>query len=226
MTWAEVKSRYIFWALLGSFVATFLVTPFFSRETQPLNLFLIASVISATLAVGKTKRQIAFGGVLSAFSFTATIMLATENTSTALLFFYLSTAAFFVFLTIMLLKRIFSSPHVNTNTLLASVCLYFAIAVLWAMAFGIIAIAIPGSFVSGGAPLPAAQVSGLLYFSVVTLTTLGYGDITPMSGPAQSFAAVEALFGQIYLTVLVARLVGLHIAERHTDSKETGGQSC
>jgi hypothetical protein len=51
-----------------------------------------------------------------------------------------------------------------------------------------------------------------VYFSYVTLTTLGYGDITPLSGAARTLAIVEATTGQIYLAVLVARLVGLHVA--------------
>jgi voltage-gated potassium channel len=47
----------------------------------------------------------------------------------------------------------------------------------------------------------------------VTLSTVGYGDVTPLSPPARSFAFMEAIIGQIYLAVLVARLVGLHIAD-------------
>lgn len=50
----------------------------------------------------------------------------------------------------------------------------------------------------------------LVYYSFSTLTTLGYGDITPLSKPARMFAVTEAIVGQIYLTVLVARLLGLY----------------
>lgn len=53
-----------------------------------------------------------------------------------------------------------------------------------------------------------------MYFSLVTLTTLGYGDIIPLSAPAKSVVVMEALVGQIYLTVLIARLVGIHIANK------------
>ena len=59
-----------------------------------------------------------------------------------------------------------------------------------------------------------------LYFSFVTLTTLGYGDITPLSMPARMLVVAEAVIGQIYLVVLVARLVGLQISnESHTDER-------
>ncbi len=50
-----------------------------------------------------------------------------------------------------------------------------------------------------------------MYFSFVTLTTLGYGDITPVSSGARSLAVVEALCGQLYLAVIVARLIGMHL---------------
>jgi voltage-gated potassium channel len=51
------------------------------------------------------------------------------------------------------------------------------------------------------------------YYSFVTLTTLGYGDITPVTDPARSLSLLEAVMGQLYLAVLVARLVGIHIAQ-------------
>jgi hypothetical protein len=57
------------------------------------------------------------------------------------------------------------------------------------------------------------QPVGVLYFSFVTLTTLGYGDVVPTSPVTRTLASLEAITGQLYLTVLVARLVGLHIAE-------------
>ena len=53
-----------------------------------------------------------------------------------------------------------------------------------------------------------------MHFSFVTLTTLGYGDITPVSHLARTLAWLEAAFGQIYLVVLVARLVSLHLMNR------------
>ena len=52
----------------------------------------------------------------------------------------------------------------------------------------------------------------MVYFSFVTLTTLGYGDIAPLSQTARTLAWAEALLGQLYLTILVARLVGMHIS--------------
>jgi len=63
------------------------------------------------------------------------------------------------------------------------------------------------------AVLDAESKKVLYFFSFVTLTTLGYGDITPVSAPARSLAMVEAIVGQMYLAVLIARLVGIHISQ-------------
>ena len=60
--------------------------------------------------------------------------------------------------------------------------------------------------------LRAAEAVLPLYYSFITLTTLGYGDVVPVSAAARMFAAIEAVMGQLYLAVLVARLVGLHIS--------------
>ncbi len=60
----------------------------------------------------------------------------------------------------------------------------------------------------------------LRYFSFMTLTTVGYGDIVPRGATARTLASLEAVTGQIYLMVLVARLVGLHIVHAHSGRKE------
>ena len=64
-----------------------------------------------------------------------------------------------------------------------------------------------------------SEVSSAMYFSFVTLTTLGYGDITPVNSFARSLAYLEAAAGQIYLTVLIASLVGMHIASPRKQQK-------
>ena len=68
---------------------------------------------------------------------------------------------------------------------------------------------VPGSLRHGQDQ--AFTAAEMVYYSFVTLTTLGYGDIVPVSPSARALATLEALTGQLYLTVLVARLVGLHI---------------
>jgi voltage-gated potassium channel Kch len=71
----------------------------------------------------------------------------------------------------------------------------------------------PGAFAGAVDVESGLHVNSMLYFSFVTLTTVGYGDITPVGGGVRMLAIFEALAGQLYLTLLVARLVGIHISQ-------------
>jgi hypothetical protein len=78
----------------------------------------------------------------------------------------------------------------------------------------------PGSFASGGAPVLDFSLSTAIYFSFVTLATLGYGDIVPQSDVARGITVVEAVLGQLYLAVLIARLVSVraHLVGREHET--------
>ena len=126
----------------------------------------------------------------------------------------------------LILGYLVTPGKVTANTIAASLCIYFLLAVLWAEVYSIMELVEPGSFVVAGSEngderleLGGRATSLTLYYSLVTLTTLGYGDIIPRTAPARMFAAMEAVTGQIYLTVLVARLVGMHIA--HSTGRRT-----
>jgi hypothetical protein len=105
--------------------------------------------------------------------------------------------------------------RVDAEKVAAAVCVYLLIGVIWHGLYTLVARWIPGSFNSD-----LLTKNDLFYFSFVTLSTLGYGDVTPVNGPAQALAYTEALVGQLYLTILVARLVGLHIAYTGPDCRD------
>ncbi len=88
--------------------------------------------------------------------------------------------------------------------------LYVFLGIDFAILYDIIQRVDSGAFVAAATELPS-----VFYFSFTTLTTVGYGDITPVSGWAQALTVVEALTGQILLVVIVARLVGMQIAQHH-----------
>ena len=87
------------------------------------------------------------------------------------------------------------------------------VALAWAMLFSLLELLQPGSFNFPDMPAEGHHLilSRLIYYSYVSITTVGYGDITPKSFPARSLSNVEAIMGQIYMTVLVVRLVSLQI---------------
>jgi hypothetical protein len=103
--------------------------------------------------------------------------------------------------------------EVTREMIYAAVVVYLLMALLWSNVYQLLETFAPGSF---GMPDGQMQNDRLLflYFSLVTITTLGYGDMTPLTDRAAGLASVEALTGQIYLVVLVAWLVGMHVSKR------------
>lgn len=122
-------------------------------------------------------------------------------------------AAFLVLATTVLLLHLLRSRNVDADLLVGTLCIYLLIGTVWAFAYQLLQ-ATSGPFTTHflvpGGGLASAQ--DLDYFSFVTLTTLGYGDIQPLSAAARGMAVAEAVVGQFYLAVLVARLLGLHLA--------------
>jgi hypothetical protein len=103
-----------------------------------------------------------------------------------------------------------SSPRVRTEHLAAALSAYLLLGICGGVVFAALSAIAPGSMSVGGQPAHEGLGMGAsMYFSFVTLATLGYGDITPASQVARGLATLEAITGQLYLALLVARLVGL-----------------
>lgn len=103
---------------------------------------------------------------------------------------------------------------VDRNTIFGALCAYLFMGTSFAVLFGVIVDLWPGAIaVPEGTP---ADFMSWLYFSFTTLTTLGYGDIAPRLAPVRMLAILEALIGQIYLVVVVARLVSSYMGSPRT----------
>jgi Ion channel len=111
-------------------------------------------------------------------------------------------------LTIIVATRVFASGVVTADRIMGAVALYLLLGIGWAVAYEIIALHVPGVFSVG--VVEGAGPQRWFYFSFVTLTTVGYGDITPTARVTQSLATLEALVGQLYPAIILARLVSLH----------------
>jgi len=107
-----------------------------------------------------------------------------------------------------LLSQIFLPGRVTHLRLQGAIAVYLLFGVAWAHAYHIAALLAPGSFAG---PVEIGNVSSWAYYSFVTLTTVGYGDITPVTQVARTLSVGEALAGQLYLAVLIARLVAMEI---------------
>ena len=120
-------------------------------------------------------------------------------------------ALFTAYVLMVLLSFVLSQKEVTADVLTAAVCGYFFLGFMWAFVYLFLEAVQPGSFqFAQGQTEDAGQ---FLYFSFVTMTTLGYGDITPVATGSRSLAALSAVMGQLYLAVTIARLVGLHISQ-------------
>lgn len=111
-------------------------------------------------------------------------------------------------------KHVFGGTQVDRNLLFGAMCVYLLMGLIWALLYGLIFQFLPGSFngivgVDGKAPMDT-----LLYFSFVTLASLGYGDITPVAPLARTLAYMEVIGGQLYIAIMLAGLVGLFLNSR------------
>lgn len=112
------------------------------------------------------------------------------------------------------LRQVAVGTDINANRLVGAVCVYLLLGVIWAMCYSLVDAFSPGSF-AGFAPMDdRGWDSEWLYISFVTMTTLGYGDILPVSATARGLAYMQAVVGQFYIAVLVAGLVGAYIGSR------------
>ena len=125
---------------------------------------------------------------------------------------YLCGVAFILFAIIRILIFIYSHKEVTRDLIIGAAVVYLLLAIMWTFIFIVVETLHPGSF-----NLPEGQSietgEHFIYFSFVTLTTLGYGDITPVTRLARNLCTLEAVIGQLYLVVQVAWLVGVHVSQ-------------
>ncbi|MEJ2484011.1 MAG: potassium channel family protein, partial [Gemmatimonadota bacterium] len=134
-------------------------------------------------------------------------------------------ASFLTYVSLLILRSVLSAREIDVEVILGALCVYLMLALVWGLAYQIVAIGSPGAFaippalLEGAGNPDRALGSVLYYFSFVTITTLGYGDVQPVLPLARSLAITEALLGQIYLVTLIARLVSMHSSQMRSDRR-------
>jgi hypothetical protein len=123
------------------------------------------------------------------------------------------------FVVVNLLRFVWRAPSVNVEVLCASISAYLMLGLMWTMAYWLVDRLTPGAFAfNTNAGRQSMNGFNAFYFSFVTLSTVGYGDITPVSKVARMLAAMEAMTGLLYVAVLIARLVALYSIPKSDDS--------
>ncbi len=222
------KGRFLY--LLITLLVLVGVGPFISESAGLViitDVFMTFILLAAIYAVSDSKRQTVMtlvlgvpmlAGIWIKLLYRNDWLLAARSVFAILLFSYII---------VNLLKFIFKAPRVSRDVIYAAIIVYLIMGITWGNVFSLVYHLDPTSF-----DLTAVRIEKsehiFMYFSFVSLTTLGYGDISPITSHAYSLAVLEAIIGQLYLAVLVARLVGLHIshsAESATCVKTDNGKN-
>jgi voltage-gated potassium channel len=217
----EPKKRHIFKILFVLLLLYIFVSPFL--EPYPSMAVIVDSALSLTLfvsvyAVQRQQKYRTIGMVLLVplqvlywFGIYEVIPFSREGSYLFLMvYYYLLIHSFVV--------QLFQFKKVNSNVLFGTLCLYLIIGMFWGALYALLNEIIPGSYagamVSNGGE-EALHVFN--YFSMVTLTTLGYGDITPQTVGAGALCQMEAIVGQFFMTVVVAWTVAIVVSTRNVE---------
>jgi len=203
--------------LLVALLLLALVHPFFPVDSVGHGVFLVtitAVLIAAVWAVSRHHGVLIASLSLAAPTFiTAWMQHFIERRWLTAVYLILG-AVFLGFTAVVLLRQTLTGVAVTADTIAGAICFYLLLGVIWALIYALVELSHPGSFLDGGHPVGStiaghqSLVPTMLYLSLVTLSTLGYGDILPVTPPARMLAALEAILGPLYLAVLIAMLVG------------------
>jgi hypothetical protein len=216
-----------FSALLALLFASYFLAPLIEGVIGQLllSIFFTLLLVSGISEVSRNILHRILAGLVAAF---AIILHWVQdlNPHVELAFWLaLSSLLYFLLLTWVVLRRAFQAGPVSSHRVREAVAAYILLAISWSYIYQLIEILSPGAFnltvAAGAAGERHLQVS-LTYFSFVTLTTLGYGDITPLHSSARMFVIMEALMGQLYPATLLARLVSLEMSSRQDSNRQMG----
>lgn len=226
---SQILARSRFLVLLICLLVLFAVYPMVPRgpNGQPIlhiDLVLVPVLLAGLWGLSHRKSVIGIGVALVGLALgmgllshkLASPALAVAALVCALAFFALTTGA--------VLAHVLRERDVSTDTIFGGVCAYLLLCLAWALIYSIMERLQPGSFGTPGVSLfPPTEAGSLLvpeliFYSLFTLTTIGPQSLHPATGLAEAWTGLEAMVGQFYVAVLIARLVGLHTSQRHGDS--------
>ena len=210
-----IKDKYS--QLLTTMVILFFIGPVFEGTTG--KILISAVFFGTTITIIRTfniqKRFFYLLLILAGISFGLDIYSSINNITSQDKFFILVSSiisALFIFAALVTINRkIFTEKKVDSDTIEGGIAVFFMIGTFWAVIYRIVATLDPNAFSELGDT--ASLFSSLFYFSFTTLTTLGYGDVTPISDLARTLANLEAIVGVLYPNIYIARVVGIYTAQ-------------
>lgn len=205
-------------AFIGFFAGIVLlatVYPFFLGSFA--GIFLLHALISVVLVtgvyvVGRDRRTSLMGGVIASSALVLTWMsIAMPEARTLRICWLISMDTFYLFIIVGLLRGFLAAKRVSLITVFGGISGYLLLANFWAILFQIIETLEPGSFSVPGDPRATTDI--FIYFAHITIASVGYGDIIPVTPLARSSAAMLGICGQLYLAVFISALIGIYLNE-------------
>jgi Ion channel len=208
-----------FFYLLVAQILLIALFPYLAKPGLPTVFFRLLSALaflSAVYAVSDKRAQWIIGivlavpsGILNAlFTFRPDPRLAVPSLVSAILFLG--------FTLISLLRAVLRTETVTRDTIYGALSVYLLMAIVWGVAYLLLETLQPGGLAMDSTKHPNHTIDWFdcMFYSFVTLTSLGYGDIVPISAGSRSLSVLEAVGGMMYVAVLIARLVGVYAATR------------
>jgi Ion channel len=179
-------------------------------------------LISAVLAVAQRKRFLVIAIVLAIAGIAGRWVNHFRPDLVSPPVFLVAGLVLIAFVIAHLLHFILRAPVVNAEVLCASISAYLLLGLMWTMAYWLVDQLTPGGAFWYNTNAGTRSINGFtgFYFSFITLSTVGYGDITPVSRIARWLAAMEAMTGLLYVAILIARLVSLYSATGSDEHRE------
>ena len=200
--------------LLATLMVMFLAAPFLQGIIGRLlfSAVFLKAIITIIRTLNLKKRLFFMLLILAGAAFSLDIYnsLQPEAPNSTLVLAYGVYSLFIFTALITISKKIFSQKKVNSDTIQGGIVVFFLIGVAWTLLYRIVHLLDPNAFSKSG---DLGLFDTFFYFSFTTLTTLGYGDITPVSNAARTLANLEAIVGMLYPSIFIARLVGLYTAQ-------------
>jgi Ion channel len=223
--------------LLVALVITFAVRPLIGENNFSRNLFSIAAVLLLITAlytvqiddligekealIAQRRHRMIIGWLLAFVAIGLRLAVPFLPSPALLLTSTLSYLMLFCYITWAQLRSLLRQREVTGQTIAMSVTVYLLLGFSWGLLYAVLSQIDPHAFNTGapaGSAFQQPDFAVLIYFSLTTLATVGYGDITPLTLQARYASVSEGIAGQFYLAILVARLVGMHMARSMNDS--------
>ena len=185
-------------------------TPFGRLAVPTAHVFVI---IAAVAAIGRSAGSFVIALLLGVPAVAFHFMSRSTGDTGMLVYSWWFDAALYVATIGYLLRYVFSPDVMTADKLWGAAAAYLMLGVMWTFVYGLINVYYGPAFAVGGAPASVGAID-VLYFSFTTLTSTGYGDVTPIVPQARALAIVEQVVGTLYLAILIARLAGVYPPHR------------